>query len=192
MIRSVALLATLGLMAACSDATTVRSGPQLQSPSGGADAVTPAAAQSVPATQQDMVVISDVSAMAVPTSVAETGDVVATFRTVCLNNLGDVQATRSTATALGFQPMADDNGGFALLNAGTDQTVQVNYMTNRRFECAVTTSDAADPATLRSAFFGLVGARNVKEGTTVASTINGKSFTFAYDTSGGEALVMYQ
>ena len=41
MIRSVALLATLGLTAACSDAGEVRSGPQSQSPSGGAALATP-------------------------------------------------------------------------------------------------------------------------------------------------------
>jgi hypothetical protein len=71
-IRSVALLATLGLMAACSDAGEVRSGPQSQSPSGGAALATPVTI--LPASEQaatDVIIVE--SAQPAPTGEINAG-----------------------------------------------------------------------------------------------------------------------
>lgn len=72
MIRSVALLATLGLTAACSNAGEVRSGPQSQSPSGGAALATPVTI--LPASEQaatDVIIVE--SAQPAPTGEINAG-----------------------------------------------------------------------------------------------------------------------
>ncbi len=71
----------------------------------------------------------------------------------------------------------------------TDETLQINVATNHKFECAVTTSDMANPEQVRASFFKSLGLK--PKGATAKGTIGGTTYTFLHDTRGGEAFVMY-
>lgn len=72
--------------------------------------------------------------------------------------------------------------------ARTDESVQVNVFTKAAFECAVTTSDVADPEALRAQFFAALGISSPKS--QVKAKIKGRSYSIKFDTNGGEALVI--
>ena len=126
----------------------------------------------------------------VATGFAANADVVDTFHNVCMKGLGKSQETERAAKAAGFKrsPISDVMGGYMGDKAG--ETVQINIATRNSWECAVTRSDVADPEELRSRFFNSLGLKTRKA--QVSARVGGQRYVFKFDTSGGEALVVYQ
>ena len=117
-------------------------------------------------------------------------DPVATFRGLCMAHLDDVPALRAAATKQGFAPTDLGPNAFMGLRQKTDEGIQVNAFTRAAFECAVTTSDVANPETLRRQFFDALGIDTPKS--EVAVQIGGRAYRVRFDTKGGEALVIFR
>ncbi|MEM9716326.1 MAG: hypothetical protein AAF826_07395, partial [Pseudomonadota bacterium] len=109
----------------------------------------------------------------------------------CFAHIGDKDAIAQSAKKLGFtrSELSDVFGGYMGQNKRLDQTIQVNIATKNKFECAVTTSDAPNPEILRVNFFESVGLSSNKS--TAKARINGKRYTFKFDSNGGEAFVVF-
>ena len=117
-------------------------------------------------------------------------DPVATFRGLCMAHLDNVPALRAAAAKQGFAPTDLGPNAFMGLRQKTDESIQVNAFTRAAFECAVTTSDVANPETLRRQFFGALGIDTPKS--EVAVKIGGRAYRVRFDTNGGEALVIFR
>jgi hypothetical protein len=117
-------------------------------------------------------------------------DPVATFRGLCMAHLDDVPALRSAAAKQGFGPTDLGPNAFIGMRKKTDESIQVNAFTRAAFECAVTTSDVADPETPRRKFFAALGIDTPKS--EVAVKIGRRAYRIKFDTKGGEALVIFR
>ncbi|WP_217642090.1 hypothetical protein [Aliiroseovarius crassostreae] len=123
--------------------------------------------------------------------------VVSTFMQTCNAQLGNPSGIVQAAQQIGFSgglgssdaQVSEIIGGQLLFNPALDQTVQVNVATSNAFECAVTTSDVADPLALKAEFYEAVGVKGNRN--MVNASINGKAYTYKFDTRGGEALVVF-
>lgn len=113
---------------------------------------------------------------------------VETFQGLCMAHLDDVAGLRRAAQAQGFDLTELGPESFMGMRARTDESVQVNVFTKAAFECAVTTSDVADPEALRAQFFAALGISSPKS--QVKAKIKGRSYSIKFDTKGGEALVI--
>lgn len=116
-------------------------------------------------------------------------DPIDTFRTLCMNHLGDPAAIEQAGTAAGFQMLELQPDSYMGSRDSTDETLQINAFSSHKFECAVTTSDVADPDAFRETFFAAIGIPH-RNGTATGS-VAGQSYTFSHDTNGGEALVVF-
>ncbi|MFD2172623.1 hypothetical protein [Rhodobacter lacus] len=121
---------------------------------------------------------------------------VETFGALCAAHLDDPAGIANAARARGFGPSALSGSqllgpsAYIARNSALNQSVQVNVTTPHGFECAVTGADVAAPELLRQAFFaaqGLAGSAS-----TAQKVVNGKRYTFVFNTNGGEALVVYR
>lgn len=116
-------------------------------------------------------------------------DAIATFQSICMNNLGNPAAIAQAGTAAGFALVEIGTDSFMGSRASTDETLQINAFTSNKFECAVTTSDVADPDAFRDRFFQSIGiAHNSGE---ARGAVAGQTYTFKHDTNGGETLVVF-
>ncbi len=111
-----------------------------------------------------------------------------TFRQFCVANAGQPQAIADAGTKAGFR-MTSAAGGVMGFRKATDESLQVNVATKHKFECAVTTSDMANPEKVSADFFKSLGL--TPRGATAKGSIGGTTYTFLHDTKGGEAFVMY-
>ena len=111
-----------------------------------------------------------------------------TFRQFCVANAGDPQAIANAGKKAGFK-MTSAVGGMMGFRKKTDESLQVNVATKHKFECAVTTSDMANPGQVSADFFKSLGLK--PKGATAKGSIGGKTYTFLHDTRGGEAFVMF-
>ncbi len=128
-----------------------------------------------------------IAAVALP--LAATAGPVETFRSICFAHLSDPAAIEKAAKKAGFDMTPLGQGSAMGARAKTDETVQINAFTSHKFECAVTTSDVADPAALGAKFFTALGL-NAK-GSKARAKANGQTYTFMHDTKGGEAFVVF-
>ena len=113
-----------------------------------------------------------------------------TFKTMCLNNIDQPQKIIEAGNRAGFnmRSLAPESAmGFRL---SSDESLQVNAFTRKDFECAVTTSDISDPASVTRAFFAMLGITH--RGNVGTKTINGTQYSFLHDTNGGEAFVVFR
>jgi len=119
-------------------------------------------------------------------------DVVKTFSSTCLQNLGNPAAIEKSAKKQGFTDSSLNElfDGYIGERKKTDETVQVNIASKNSFECAVTTSDVANAEEVRMRFFQSLGISTKKS--EVAAKVGDQRYTFKFDTQGGEALVVYQ
>ncbi len=115
-------------------------------------------------------------------------DPVETFRGLCMAQLDNVPALRAAAQKQGFKITDLGANSFMGARKRTDESIQVNVFTKARFECAVTTSDVADPEALRARFFSALGVQTRKS--RVKAQIQGRSYVISFDTQGGEAMVI--
>lgn len=112
-----------------------------------------------------------------------------TFRSLCMSHLGDPAAIAQAGKAAGFTLTEIGAGSFMGSRDSTDESLQINAFTSHKFECAVTTSDVADPNALRDQFFQSIGIpHNSGE---ARGAVAGRTYTFKHDTNGGEALVVF-
>ena len=116
-------------------------------------------------------------------------DPIATFRTLCVNNVGNPAAIEQAGSNAGFGMTPLGNDSYMGSRNSTDEALQINAFTQHAFECAVTTSDVADPSTLRDSFFQTLGLSH-KNGQ-ARGTVDGRTYTFLHDTNGGEAFVVF-
>lgn len=116
-------------------------------------------------------------------------DPIATFRATCMGALGNPAAIAQAGTAAGFQMTEIGAGSFMGSRASTDESLQINAFTSHKFECAVTTSDVADPNAFRDQFFQAIGIAH--NGGEARGAVAGQTYTFKHDTNGGEALVVF-
>ncbi len=114
---------------------------------------------------------------------------IGTFRQLCVANAGDPAAIAAAGTKAGFRMSKMAAGKAMGFRKSTDESLQVNVATKHKFECAVTTSDMANPEQVGADFFKSLGL-TPKRGT-AKGKIGGKTYTFLHDTRGGEAFVMY-
>lgn len=128
-------------------------------------------------------------AMAAFPAAAHSG-VVETFHSLCFAHLSDPAAIVSAAKKAGFTMTPISNASFIGTRKKTDESVQINAFTKHKFECAVTTSDVADPKALYAKFTASVGIAKPRHNPSWVK-INGKKYFFLFDTSGGEALIVY-
>lgn len=113
---------------------------------------------------------------------------VETFQGLCMAHLEDVAGLRRAAQAQGFDLTDLSPTSFMGMRDSSDESIQVNAFTRAAFECAVTTSDVADPEALRAQFFTALGISTKKS--QVKAKIQGRSYAIKFDTKGGEALVI--
>ena len=122
-------------------------------------------------------------------SSAAHADVIDTFKTVCMSDLGNPAAIAKRGSAKGFKMNNLSGDAWMGFNKKIDQSLQINAFTKNSFECAVTTSDVSDPNALRKEFFSGLGLKDRKG--VAKGKIGGKTYYFKHDTKGGEALVVY-
>jgi hypothetical protein len=115
---------------------------------------------------------------------------VETFHALCVKHLSDPAAIVAAAKKAGFKMTSVGANNFIGDRKKTDESVQINAFTQHKFECAVTTSDVADPKALYAQFMASVGIAKPRHNPSSAK-INGKKYSFLYDTTGGEALIVY-
>jgi hypothetical protein len=106
-----------------------------------------------------------------------------------MSNLRNPAAIAQAGKAAGLDPMEIGAGSIMGLRDSTDESLQINAFTSNNIECAVTTSDVADPTTFRDHFFQSIGIPH--SGGEARGTVAGQSYTFKHDTNGGEALVVF-
>ncbi len=116
-------------------------------------------------------------------------DVIDTFRGTCLTGIGNADGIRTLGAKMGFDMTKLSAGSYMGNKSSTDESLQINAFTSHKFECAVTTSDVADPKALEARFFQAIGLK--PSGSKASGRVNGTTYTFAYNTHGGEALVVY-
>lgn len=116
-------------------------------------------------------------------------DSIDTFRSLCLPTLGDTAATKRAAEQAGFDVFELEPDSFLGSRTATDETLQVNVATRHTFECAVTTSDMANPADVTARFFAMLGL--TPRGAKASGSVNGERYTFMHDTNDGEAFVVF-
>ena len=112
-----------------------------------------------------------------------------TFRSLCMSNLGNPTAIAQAGKVAGFDLIELGAGSFMGSRDSTDESLQINAFTSNKFECAVITSDVADPTAFRDQFFQSIGIPH--SGGEARGTVAGQSYTFKHDTNGGEALVVF-
>lgn len=117
-------------------------------------------------------------------------DSIKTFRQLCLANAGNPSAIMAAGKKAGFDMTKIGESSAMGLRKKTDESLQINVFTNHAFECAVTTSDMANPDQVGAAFFKSLGLKP-KRGQAKGS-VGGQSYTFKHDSEGGEAFVMYR
>ena len=120
---------------------------------------------------------------------AAQADPITTFRQICMANLGQPAAAIKAGKSDGFNMTslaANSSMGF---KGSSDESVQINVATRHAFECAVTTSDMANPSAVTRQFFEALGLTG--KGGKAKGKVGGKTYTFLHDTKGGEAFVVY-
>lgn len=120
-------------------------------------------------------------------------DSVETFEQVCLHNLNNPKASARVARRLGYVASPDISDlltGYLAINPANEASVQINLATRHAYECAVVTADSEDPESLRQAFFKTLGLQT--SASLVQAQIGVQSYWFKFDTTEGEALVVYQ
>jgi hypothetical protein len=117
-------------------------------------------------------------------------DVIDEFQALCLSHLDQPAGSKKAAAKRGYAPVDLGKGSFMASNRKIDTTLQVNAFTRHSYECAVTTSDVADPKALKARFFQSLGVK--AKGNRVAAKVGSQTYTFEFNTTGGEALVVYR
>jgi hypothetical protein len=128
-----------------------------------------------------------------PRGTAARFDSVASFEQVCLHNLGNPSASARVARRLGYVPVPEASDvltGYLALDATAASSVQINLATRHAYECAVVTEDFEDPEALRQAFFEAIGLQT--SASLVEAQVGTQSYWFKFDSSQGEALIVYQ
>ncbi|MEO8530829.1 MAG: hypothetical protein ABI459_06380 [Deltaproteobacteria bacterium] len=120
---------------------------------------------------------------------AAQADPIATFKQLCMQNLGNSSGAIKAGKKVGFTMITMGPGASMGFRNSTDESLQVNVATRHKFECTVTTSDMANPNAVADRFFAELGLTGRKG--KAAGKIGGKTYTFMHDTKGGEAFVVY-
>lgn len=117
-------------------------------------------------------------------------DAIDTFKSLCLPYLQDLEGTKAAARKAGFTFTPFGDQGLFGARPGTDESIQVNVATSHPYECAVTTSDMPDPASVAARFFAELGLN--PSGNKAYGQIKGQRYTFLHDSDGGEAFVVFK